>query len=157
MRKGLFSIDMVIGFIIFLMIIVTSLYYITNLYRPEPTLKELENAGNKLAQSLESDLFWTVYTQPLQISSYNSTTYQIDIAFYPETDTDINSIIVLDKNKTNMNSSFVDNRLIFTASLIDGDNDYNIIYTKDTVLNKLVYTTDLSNTSSLTNQQYGLP
>ncbi|NOQ55395.1 MAG: hypothetical protein GQ477_01170 [Nanohaloarchaea archaeon] len=148
MRKGYFSLDMVIGFVIFLMVFTTAVFYIGMILRPGSNADQINNAGAEFARLIEKDMSWTVYLVPVFMTSQNTTQKPIEIPFHPEDNTDINSIIMGYENQTEINSSFVNNTIIFNAKINKGQNNFYLIYTKDTNLEKRIYSTDLTSTAT---------
>lgn len=148
MRKGYFSLDMVIGFVIFIMVFTTAIFYIGVILRPGSNADQLNNAGIEFAKIIEKDMSWTVYMVPILLTSQNTTQTPLEIPFYPDDNTDTNSLIIEDKNQIEINSSFVNNTIIFNSEIDKGQNDFYLIYTKDTGLEKRIYSTDLISTAT---------
>ena len=148
MRKGYFSLDMVIGFVIFMLVFITALFYIGYILRPELNSNQINNAGLDFAKIIEDNMSWSVYMVPILITSHNTTQTTIETTFYPETDIDLNSTLVEDENQTEINSSFVNNTIIFNTAIDKGQNHFYLIYTKETDLEKRIYSTDISSTAT---------
>ena len=148
MRKGYFSLDMVIGFVIFMLVFITALFYIGYILRPELNSNQINNAGLDFAKIIEDNMSWSVYMVPILITSQNTTRTTIETTFYPDNDIDLNSILVEDENQTEINSSFVNNTIIFNTKIDKGQNHFYLIYTKDTDLEQRIYSTDLSSTAT---------
>ncbi|MBW6462264.1 MAG: hypothetical protein K0B07_04420 [DPANN group archaeon] len=148
MRKGYFSLDMVVGFVIFMLVFITAIYYIGYILRPELNSNQINNAGADFARLIENNLSWEVYLVPIVLTSQNTTQTVIETTFYPDDDIDLNSIVVEDENQTEINSSFVNNTIIFNTKIIKGQNNFYLIYTKDTNLEKRIYSTNLTQTAN---------
>ena len=147
MKKGYFSIDMIMSLIIFLLIVSISFYYLSYMSRPpEPMTSVLKTAAFDFAERIEENISWSVYMMPIFIESGNDSKIVIEKKFYPESDVDLNSIIIEDENISEINSSFEDNTIIFTPTIKTGKNNYYLIYTKNTALAAREYTTNLNAT-----------
>ncbi|MCK5474483.1 MAG: hypothetical protein KAI53_03690 [Candidatus Aenigmarchaeota archaeon] len=145
MKKGYFSIDMVVSLVIFLLIISISFYYLSYLSRPaEPITSTLKTASFDFAERIEENIRWSVYMMPIFIESDHDSKIVIEKKFYPESNIDLNSIIIEDENLSEINSSFEDNTIIFTPTIKTGKNNYYLVYTKNTALDAREYTTDLN-------------
>ena len=57
MRKGYFSLDMVIGFVIFIMVFTTAIFYIGVILRPGSNADQLNNAGIEFAKIIPAIRF----------------------------------------------------------------------------------------------------
>lgn len=148
MRKGYFSLDMVIGFVIFMLVFITAIFYISYILRPELNSHQINNAGIDFARLIENNISWKVYIVPIIMTSQNTTQTTIETTFYPDEDIDLNSIVVEDENQTEINSSFTNNTIIFNTAINKGKNTFYLIYTKDTDIEKIIYSTDLSSTAT---------
>ncbi len=136
---------MIISLVIFLLIVSISFYYLSYMSRPpEPITAVLKTAAFDFAEQIEENISWSIYTMPIFIESGNDSKTVIEKKFYPESDVDLNSIIVEDENLSEINSSFDDNTIIFTPTIKTGKNNYYLIYTKNTALAAREYTTDLN-------------
>ncbi len=145
MKKGFVALDEIIGLVIFLMIVSVSFYYLSYISKPQETFSSvLKQEAFDFAENIEGNITWTVYRMPVIVTSGNTSKATIEKKFYPSQNVDVNSIIVKNENKTEINSSFDDNTIIFTPNVVQGKNNYFVLYTKDTALDSRTYATDLN-------------
>lgn len=163
MRKGQAShLDWLVGFSLFITFVIIAFLYIDYLSVPDTPYSELlKTQGAAISDKIKENISWNVYRSVIIVTSNNQTNlnFSLDTYWKPEAAIDTNSIAILDDDQVNDStagstpSQFDSNanELLWQHNLTTGTNIFYLIYTKNTSLSDLSYTSDLTSGSNWAN------
>ncbi len=147
MKKGGTHIDWVVGLIFFLGFVTITFYYMAYIAYPKfPFERALKLEGMRIADAVVDETEWSVYRTPVLVTFSNTTVdWPFELYFQLSELTDLNSIVVLDENKSEIYSEFnsTENKIMFVSN-ITGNMRFYAVRTENTTLSPRSYTTDLS-------------
>ena len=143
--KAMVTPDMVIALVIFLSMVSVAFYYMNYLSKTkQPFDATLQTQGYEIAKSISENISWTIYKSRIIITSDNSSYSSFEQYFRPPSETDLNSIDLLDANSKEIPSGFFGNTLIWTTNISKGKNTFFIVYSKNTSLSANTYQTGIN-------------
>ncbi|MCJ7450466.1 MAG: hypothetical protein MUP58_01865 [Candidatus Nanohaloarchaeota archaeon QJJ-9] len=142
-RKGqTIGVDFALGMAIFVITVAFGLYYVNTVAMPSsPFGSQITRSAYQSTEKIDQKASWKVKTTPIAVeSNYAVDEYPIELEYLFPTN--------IDKNSTALTQDYSDipsyinsssNQILFYGNLSSGENQYQLVYTKDTSLSDLEY------------------